>query len=375
MKVRIPYLLFFLMLFASLGFSQTPVLDSLTVLANQSKGLEKISVQNQLAEFYLENNASKTLELVDELLASKELELNSTNRAKALFLKARASTILGDYKTAYPLFNEAQKIYGSLKDEGGVASCHIGRGMAHTYQSHFDEAAKAFAKSLEIYLKIDDKLGEAQVLHEIGHLKYQTDFRKINELAEKKVLLLLSESLGSTLVLNGGVNQNLDHKLNSIYANAQGRIIVSLFSSDLKKIQKVIDMSLQHHKKIAIIGRRAQRIVDIAIADGYLDIPKSSLINFKFIDDKNKNDDPNIVALVTGNRHEPFFMLQRMCKKVDRLIHITDQDTVVLMTPPVPGTEKMAARTLDILYRSDASVENIDKRLNAIGAKIKRVKS
>ncbi len=196
-----------------------------------------------------------------------------------------------------------------------------------------------------------------------GHLKYQTDFRKINELAEKNVLALLTESLGSTLILNGGVNQSLDHKLNSIYANAEGRIIVSLFSSDLKKIQRVIDMSLQHHKKIAIIGRRAQRIVDIAIASGYLDIPKTSLISLKFIDDKNKNDDNNIVALVTGSRHEPFFMLQRMCKKIDRLIHITETDTVILMTPPVPGTEKMAARTLDVLYRSDAIVENIDQRL------------
>ena len=47
-------------------------------------------------------------------------------------------------------------------------------------------------------------------------------------------------------------------------------------------------MCLQHHKKIAIIGRRAQRIVDIAIASGYLAIPKESLINLKFIDDKNK---------------------------------------------------------------------------------------
>jgi ribonuclease J len=196
-----------------------------------------------------------------------------------------------------------------------------------------------------------------------GHIQYHTDFKKINELAEKNVLALLMESLGSTLILNGGVNQNLDHKLNSVFANAEGRIIVSLFSSDLKKIQRVVDMCLSHHKKIAIIGRRAQRIVDIAIGDGYLDIPKSSLINLKFIDDKNKNDDKDIVALVTGNRHEPFFMLQRMCKKIDRLIHITEKDTVVLMTPPVPGTEKMAARTLDVLYRSDAKVENIDKRL------------
>jgi ribonuclease J len=196
-----------------------------------------------------------------------------------------------------------------------------------------------------------------------GDAKYQTDFRKINELSEKNVLALLIESLGSTLELNGGVNHNLNHRLNSIFTNADGRIIVSLFSSDLRKIQRIIDISLAHHKKIAIIGRRAQRIVDIAIQNGYLNIPEESLTNLRYIDEKNKNDGNDIVALVTGNRHEPFFMLQRMCKKADRLIHIEETDTVILMTPPVPGTEKMAARTMDILYRSDAQVKVVDKRL------------
>ncbi|MCK9235619.1 MAG: ribonuclease J [Acholeplasmataceae bacterium] len=208
-----------------------------------------------------------------------------------------------------------------------------------------------------------------------GSLQYQTDFKKINDLAEKNVLALLTESLGSTLILNGGIFQNLDHKLNSVFANAQGRIIVSLFSSDLRKIQRVIDMALIHNKRIAIIGRRAQRIVDIAIEYGYLHVPESHLINLKFITDKNKNDDKDIVALVTGNRHEPFFMLQRMSKKMDRLIHINEKDTIIMMTPPVPGTEKMAARTLDVLYRSEAIVENIDKRLltsaHATGEEIK----
>ncbi len=194
-------------------------------------------------------------------------------------------------------------------------------------------------------------------------IKYQTDFRKINELSEKNVLALLTESLGSTLELNGGVNTNLNHRLNSIYANADGRIIVTAFSSDLRKIQRIIDISLAHHKKIAIIGRRAQRIVDIAIHSGYLSIPEEALTTFRYIDDKNKNNGKDVVALVTGNRHEPFFMLQRMCKKSDRLIHIDEKDTVILMTPPVPGTEKMAARTLDVLYRSDAQVKMIDKRL------------
>lgn len=193
--------------------------------------------------------------------------------------------------------------------------------------------------------------------------RYQTDFRKINELSEKKVLCLLTESLGSGLVLNGSINKALEHELNTAMANAEGRTIVSLFSSDLQKIQKVIDITLKQNKKIAIIGRRAQRIVDIAIQTHYLNIPKEALINLRYIDDKNQNDDKDIVALVTGNRHEPFYMLQRMCKKVDRLIHINERDTVIVVASPIPGTEKMAARTLDTLYRTEANIHVVDKKL------------
>lgn len=210
---------------------------------------------------------------------------------------------------------------------------------------------------------------------QIGDKNYQTDFQKLNEIASKKVLALLPESLGSELVQNSGVNLELNHRLNEIYLNAEGRIIVSLFSSDLQKIQRIVDISLAHKKKIAIIGRRAQRIVDIAIRSGYLNIPKESLVNLRFIDEKNKNDGLDIVCLVTGSRHEPFYMLQRMCKKADRLIHISEKDTICLLTAPVPGTEKMAARTLDILYRSDANVKIIDKRLltqsHATGEEVK----
>ncbi len=198
-------------------------------------------------------------------------------------------------------------------------------------------------------------------------VRYQTDFQKINELSEKKVLALLIESLGSDMMMSSNINQTLMHQLNSIFAHADSRIIVSLFSSDLSKIQRVIDVALAHKKTIAIIGRRAQRIVNIAIESGYLNIPDDALTMLRYIDEKNQNDDPNLVALVTGSRHEPFFMLQRMCKKQDRLIHITEDDTVILMTAPVPGTEKMAARTLDILYRSDTQVKVIDKRLLATG--------
>ncbi len=196
--------------------------------------------------------------------------------------------------------------------------------------------------------------------HQSSDEKYKTDFQKINEISENGVLLLMTESLGSGEVGTGKSNM-LDYELNKIISSATDRIIVSLFSSDLQKIQKVVDVALNYDKRIAIIGRKAQRIVDIAIEKDYLNIPKERLINLKYIDQTNQNDDPDLVCLVTGDRHEPFYMLQRMVKKADRLIHINEYDTIIVMTSPIPGTEKMAAKTLDTLYRTEANIEVIEK--------------
>ena len=84
-------------------------------------------------------------------------------------------------------------------------------------------------------------------------------------------------------------------------------------------------------------------------------------MSLKFIDDSNNNKIKDLVVFVPGNRHEPFFMLQRMCKKLDRLIHIDSDDTVVLMTHPITGTEKIKARTLDLLAKVDCHLVKINK--------------
>ena len=193
-------------------------------------------------------------------------------------------------------------------------------------------------------------------------LNYQTDYQKIAEIADKDILLLMTESISSGISLDGKMNYMLDQQITQVIGKATDRVIVSLFSSDLLKIQKVIDIALKYDKRIAIIGRKAQRIVDIAIRMNYLTIPEDRLTTLRFIDEKNKNDDPDLVCLVTGDRHEPFHMLNRMVKKADRLIHINENDTILVVTSPIPGTEKMAAKTLDTLYRTDASVHVIDKK-------------
>ena len=192
---------------------------------------------------------------------------------------------------------------------------------------------------------------------------YRTEFPVLSKIAGKNVLALFTESLGAERVGYTHSSESLNYVLNQAFYKAKDRIIVSAFSTDLVRIQKIIDIALKYNRNIAIIGRKTQRTVDIAINMGYLKIPKDKLITLKFIDEKNKNTLKDSVVLVTGDRHEPFYMLQRMVKKLDRLIHVEPTDTVIMMTPPIPGTEKIAARTLDVLYRHNTTIVKVDKSI------------
>ena len=189
-----------------------------------------------------------------------------------------------------------------------------------------------------------------------GKQLYRTSVEGICKVASEGVLALLPESISTINEINRGSISEFVLRLKKIFINAKGRIVISLFSTNLQRIQQLIDIAVEHKKRIAIIGRKTQRIVNIAINSGYLKVDSERLVNLRYIDDKNKNNQSDLVVLVTGERHEPYFMLQRMCRKIDRLIHIDKQDTVVVLTRPAIGTEKMAARTLDMLFKETDNV-------------------
>jgi ribonuclease J len=193
-------------------------------------------------------------------------------------------------------------------------------------------------------------------------MHYKTEYSKLSAIASKKVLALLTESLGADCKTKTSSTQ-LDYALNQAFLEAKSRIIVSTFATDLSRIQKIINIALKYDRDIAIIGRKTQRIVDIAVKLGYLKIPQNKLKRLRYIDEKNDNALTNGVVLVAGERHEPFYMLQRMVRKIDRLVHITSEDTIISLTPPVPGTEGIAAKTLDILYRNDVNIIKISHNI------------
>ena len=196
---------------------------------------------------------------------------------------------------------------------------------------------------------------------------HQTDFTSMYESLVKAsregVLALLPETLGALNEGGRGTILEFKQRIENMFVSADGRIIVSLFSNDLQRIQMIVDISISFGRRVAILGRKTQKIVNLAINMGYLNIPEDKMANLKFIDDTRKNNDKDLVVIVTGERHEPYFMLQRMSKHIDRLVHIEATDTVIVLTNPYPGTEKMAARTLDMLYRVTTNVRNLKSNL------------
>lgn len=349
-------------------------------LGENGKNMYVVDVDEQI--FILDSGIKyPTSELfgVDEIVPDYRMLMNKKHKIKGIFMShahedhiGAISHLLKDINVPIYATNFTMEIIkDSLKDKGYDLEIFEFITITPYSTIKFGEVKVTFFKTTH---SIPESVGiviqtlDGSIVYtsdftfdQSNDSNYQTDFQKINEIGERKVLLLMVESINSSLPLDGRMNHMLDSELNRIISHTNDRIIVSLFSSDLLKIQKVIDIALKYDKRIAIIGRKAQRIVDIAIKMNYLTIPENKLTNLRYIDDKNQNDDPDLVCLVTGDRHEPFYMLQRMVKKHDRLIHINENDTVIIVTSPIPGTEKMAAKTLDTLYRTDATIEVIDK--------------
>lgn len=190
--------------------------------------------------------------------------------------------------------------------------------------------------------------------------RYSTNFVKIASIAQNGVLALMSESLGTSNLDRVSNDYLMNYKVNEVLQR-KGRVIFSMFSSDLDRVQKVVNLCVNQNRKIAIIGRKVQKIINVAMNSDYLKVPQENLVNLRYIDENNSNDDENLAVIVTGLRHEPYYMLQRMARGQDRLVQINENDNIVIIAPPVIGTERMEAKTLDVLYKQGAKVTMLKK--------------
>ncbi len=196
-----------------------------------------------------------------------------------------------------------------------------------------------------------------------GESQYKTSFDKINELSDQKVIALLSESVNAQSIDRIKNDSLLEHNFNNILINNHNRVIVAAFSTDLIRIQKIIDLSVSNNRKVAIIGKKTERIISVAIQSGYLTIPEDKFFHVSSLTKEELESLKDSVIIVTGLINGPYLSLTKMALGEHEYINLLPTDDVVLMCPPKSGTEKFTANAINILYQYDANLTIFDKSI------------
>jgi len=189
----------------------------------------------------------------------------------------------------------------------------------------------------------------------------RTDVNRFAQWGETGVLALLSDS---TNVEKEGYTistEQIGTKLAQLAADCPGRIIVSLFASNITRIQQIVDIAANQGRKVVFNGRSIELSVGIAKDLGYLKFPADMEIE---VDELDEIPDDEIVMVMTGSQGEPMSALTRMAVGNHKQIKIKSADTIFLSSKFIPGNEKAIANIINNLYRRGANV--IYEKISAI---------
>ncbi len=180
------------------------------------------------------------------------------------------------------------------------------------------------------------------------------DLTRIGEYGREGVLLLMCES---TNVDHPGftpsekkVGFSLDH---IFMTNTDKRIIIATFSSNVHRVQQIINASAKFGRKVAITGRSMLNVVSAAVQLGYMDVPEGVLIDISEI---GRYPLEMITIVTTGSQGEPMSALHRMAFSDHSQVELTPHDLVVLSSHAIPGNEKLVGRIINEMYKKGVNV-------------------
>jgi ribonuclease J len=180
-----------------------------------------------------------------------------------------------------------------------------------------------------------------------------TDFYRLAELGREGVLAVLSDSTNAERIGYTPSEKEVGKILNDIFKSTEGRIIIVTFASNVHRIQQIMYAAAFSGRKLAVDGWSMTNVVEISQELGYLDIPPATFIDLEEISNYPKEQ---IAILTTGTQGEPMSALARLANSNHRKMEIIPGDTVVIAANPIPGNEKLVARTIDNLFRRGANV-------------------
>ncbi len=183
---------------------------------------------------------------------------------------------------------------------------------------------------------------------------YVIDIGRFAELGKKGVLALMSDSTNAERPGFTPSERIVGDSFSNLFKKAENhRILVATFSSNIHRIQQIIDEACRCGRKVAVSGRSMINVVSVAAELGYLNVPKDVLIDIETI----KNYPPEeLVIVTTGSQGEPLSALHRIAFSDHRQVEIIPGDMIIISATPIPGNEKLVSKVVNELMKRGANV-------------------
>ena len=182
------------------------------------------------------------------------------------------------------------------------------------------------------------------------------DITRIGEIGRDGCELLLCESTNAHRSGYTPSERTVGSSLERIFDRyADKRIIIATFSSNVHRVQQIINASAAHGRKVAILGRSMENVIGAALELGYMELPDDVLISVGEIKKYNPQD---ITLITTGSQGEPMSALYRIAFSEHDRVKLSPSDVVVLSSSAIPGNEKLVGKIVNALVRSGVKVVN-----------------
>ena len=180
------------------------------------------------------------------------------------------------------------------------------------------------------------------------------DIARFAELGSKGVLALMSDSTNAERPGFTPSERKVGESFEKLFSRADGkRIIIATFSSNIHRVQQIVDNAVKYGRKVAIFGRSMINVIGKGIELGYLKVPDGIIID---INTMNNYPPEKIVLITTGSQGEPMSALTRMAMNDHKQVSISNRDFIIISATPIPGNEKYVTRVVNELLKSGAEV-------------------
>ena len=179
------------------------------------------------------------------------------------------------------------------------------------------------------------------------------DLQRFAKLGKQGVLLLMADSTNACHPGYTMSEKTVGEKLDNLFSKGKGRIIVATFASNIHRLQQIINSSIKYGRKVAFSGRSMEKISDVAVKLGYLDMPEGLLVDLK---DLRLYNNDQITIVTTGSQGEPMSALNRIASSTHKNIQIEKDDMIIISASPIPGNEKAVSRVINELTHKGAEV-------------------